>query len=481
MIQINKIILENFQSHKYSELEFDEGLNAIIGSTDSGKTAIFRALKWALYNEPQGDYFVREGEDYVSVKVFFDSGIVVNRYRKKNKNGYELTYPDGDVSVFEGFGVKVPKEIIEATKIRKVSFTATEARSLNMAEQLEGPFLLSDTPGTKAAAIGKLVEADVVDYALSQTNLDLRSKRNVLKASKENLEILRENLKDYEYLQDLEDTIQRLEEIQRVKEKAERSLQTLENINASYTYTSRRISDLESLLEGLAEIDVIERKYLETFERFSRLERLNSLNERLSKVQSDKTYQYNLIESLEGVDKAGKIAPDIDTLNRKLEVLSNISNRLKIIVDKQRQNENIFAQLKNLDLALKNESILREQIGKYNRFVKIFEDLNKLNLRISKGNGYIKEFKDIGKSELISDEIDIKNEKLKVLESKAIALKAIRNRIANEDIEIKKLESKLEKDTEEYFEYLKKEKKCPTCFKPIDGDDIQDILKHLRE
>ena len=65
MIAIDKIILENFQSHKYSELEFVEGLNAIIGSTDSGKTAIFRAIKWALYNEPQGDYFVREGEEYV--------------------------------------------------------------------------------------------------------------------------------------------------------------------------------------------------------------------------------------------------------------------------------------------------------------------------------------------------------------------------------------------------------------------------------
>ncbi len=481
MIQITKIILENFQSHKYSQLEFKEGLNAIIGSTDSGKTAIFRALKWALYNEPQGDYFVREGEDYVSVKVFFDTGIIVNRYRRKSRNGYELTYPDGNVLVFEGFGVKVPKEVIEATKIRKVSFTSTEDRSLNMAEQLEGPFLLSDTPGTKAAAIGKLVEADVVDYALTQTNQDLRNKRNVLKVSKENLDTLREDLKSYEYLEDLEITIQKLEEIQRVKEKVEHNLQILESINLSYTNTLTNISRFESQVKGLAGIEEVERKYFEIFEKFSRLEKFQSLNERLSKVQSNRIFQSNLIENLKGADKAGKILPSIDSHNRKLEVLSNISDRLKVIIKRIEENETTFSKLKNLELISKNESILRDKIGKYGIFVKFFNELTLLKSRISKGNHYIKQFDEIGKSDLIAEEIDIQNEKLKILESKKVELKTLEDKIRNESIEIKKLESKLEKDTEEYFEYLKKEKKCPTCFKPIDGDDIQDILKHLME
>lgn len=481
MIQITKIILENFQSHKYSQLEFKEGLNAIIGSTDSGKTAIFRALKWALYNEPQGDYFIREGEDYVCVKVFFDTGIIVNRYRRKSRNGYELTYPDGNVLVFEGFGVKVPKEVIEATKIRKVSFTSTEDRSLNMAEQLEGPFLLSDTPGTKAAAIGKLVEADVVDYALTQTNQDLRNKRNVLKVSKENLETLREDLKNYDYLEDLEITIQKLEEIQRVKEKVEHNLQILESINLNYTNTLTNISRFESQVKGLADIEEVERKYFEIFEKFSRLEKLQSLNERLSKVQSNRILQSNLIENLKGADKAGKILPSIDSHNRKLEVLSNISDRLKVIIKRIEENENTFSKLKNLELISKNESILRDNIGKYDIFVKFFNELTLLKSRISKGNHYIKQFDEIGKSDLIAEEIDIQNEKLKILESKKVELKTLEDKIMNESIEMKKLESKLEKDIEEYFEYLKKEKKCPTCFKPIDGDDIQDILKHLME
>ncbi|MCK9524299.1 MAG: AAA family ATPase, partial [Limnochordia bacterium] len=37
---IEKLTLKNFQSHKHSELEFAPGLNAIIGQSDSGKSAL---------------------------------------------------------------------------------------------------------------------------------------------------------------------------------------------------------------------------------------------------------------------------------------------------------------------------------------------------------------------------------------------------------------------------------------------------------
>ena len=49
MRYIKKIILQNFQSHKYSIVELDEQLNVIVGPSDSGKSAIIRALKWVLY------------------------------------------------------------------------------------------------------------------------------------------------------------------------------------------------------------------------------------------------------------------------------------------------------------------------------------------------------------------------------------------------------------------------------------------------
>ncbi|MDO5041249.1 MAG: AAA family ATPase [Peptoniphilus sp.] len=81
MIYISKLEIENFQSHKYTLLDFDKGLNVIVGNSDSGKTAIIRAIKWALYNEPQGDYFIRQGDKNISVSVYFNTGAIVKRYR----------------------------------------------------------------------------------------------------------------------------------------------------------------------------------------------------------------------------------------------------------------------------------------------------------------------------------------------------------------------------------------------------------------
>ena len=59
MKYLKQITLKNFQSHKDSTIQLDRGLNAIIGPSDSGKSAIIRAIKWVLYNEPSGDFFIR--------------------------------------------------------------------------------------------------------------------------------------------------------------------------------------------------------------------------------------------------------------------------------------------------------------------------------------------------------------------------------------------------------------------------------------
>lgn len=83
MRYIKKIILQNFQSHKYTVIELDEELNVIVGPSDSGKSAIIRALKWVLYNEPAGDFFIREGEREASVTLEFSDNIKVKRFRKK--------------------------------------------------------------------------------------------------------------------------------------------------------------------------------------------------------------------------------------------------------------------------------------------------------------------------------------------------------------------------------------------------------------
>ena len=51
---IKSIQIKNIQSHKDTSLEFSPGINAIVGSSNNGKSAVLRALYWARYNRPLG-------------------------------------------------------------------------------------------------------------------------------------------------------------------------------------------------------------------------------------------------------------------------------------------------------------------------------------------------------------------------------------------------------------------------------------------
>ena len=54
---IDKIKIQNYQSHENTELELSPGINVIIGETDRGKTSILRALNWMFSNRPLGEGF----------------------------------------------------------------------------------------------------------------------------------------------------------------------------------------------------------------------------------------------------------------------------------------------------------------------------------------------------------------------------------------------------------------------------------------
>ena len=56
-----KLSLENFQSISEGELIFHTGTNVIIGQSNSGKTATFRALKACLSNPIGSQRFIKKG------------------------------------------------------------------------------------------------------------------------------------------------------------------------------------------------------------------------------------------------------------------------------------------------------------------------------------------------------------------------------------------------------------------------------------
>ena len=80
---IKKLHIRNFQSHKDSRLIFSDGVNVIVGNSDSGKSAILRALNWVITNRPSGDSYISNwgGPTYVIVET--EEGTVIRERGKR--------------------------------------------------------------------------------------------------------------------------------------------------------------------------------------------------------------------------------------------------------------------------------------------------------------------------------------------------------------------------------------------------------------
>ena len=74
---IRRLVIDNFQSHEHTEVEFGSGLNVVVGPSDFGKSALVRALRWVLYNEPRGANFIRAGTKVCQVKVKWMMGLLL--------------------------------------------------------------------------------------------------------------------------------------------------------------------------------------------------------------------------------------------------------------------------------------------------------------------------------------------------------------------------------------------------------------------
>ena len=141
---IRAITIQNFLSHKKTKLEFSKGLNVIVGQTDSGKSAIIRALRWVITNKPGGDSFRSNWGGDTEVLLEFFTQWYTSRI-KSNRNLYEL-----DGVELEGFGSSVPDEIREELNIDV----------LNLQTQFETHFLLGKSPGEIAAYFNRIAGLD---------------------------------------------------------------------------------------------------------------------------------------------------------------------------------------------------------------------------------------------------------------------------------------------------------------------------------
>ncbi|MDD4733110.1 MAG: AAA family ATPase, partial [Desulfovibrio sp.] len=118
---IQRIILEQFQAHKHTELELGPGVNVLTGLNNTGKSAVVEALR-CLATNPPPRHVIRHGAAQARVEVVLEDGVRVAWNRKKNTAWYELWLPGQDEPEYFrklGRGM-VPDEVRDALRLDEV-------------------------------------------------------------------------------------------------------------------------------------------------------------------------------------------------------------------------------------------------------------------------------------------------------------------------------------------------------------------------
>ncbi len=153
---LSRIEIRDFQSLYSVELELGR-FTVIIGPSNSGKSALLRAIRMVTANVDSPTGVVRHGAKSTSVLLTFEDGRVAIA-RGKARSEYQL----GD-EVYPKAGKTVPEAVEEFLR-----FAEVEGERLSFASQFDRPFLLSEPSTQVAKVFGDLTNVTVLYAAVRE-------------------------------------------------------------------------------------------------------------------------------------------------------------------------------------------------------------------------------------------------------------------------------------------------------------------------
>jgi hypothetical protein len=171
-MSLKKLRLLNFQTHKKLSIKFSKGITTIVGTSDSGKSAIVRALYWLAFNKPAGNKFKTHGMGDVGVQLVVEDTQITRR-KGKGRNSYTI-----NGQTLKAFGAEPPEEV---TKILQL-------QPFNFQHQHDPAFWLTLSAGEVAKRLNSVVDLSIIDKSTRAAKSALTRSNVVLDVSCERKE-----------------------------------------------------------------------------------------------------------------------------------------------------------------------------------------------------------------------------------------------------------------------------------------------------
>lgn len=217
---ITELKVIGFGLHIEKTVTFVQGVNVIVGESETGKTTLIRALCLLIDNSPRGGeklYQSDNTDEPLFIQIKNNSGDVV----KRTKNKYYLN----DSKPMKAFGSIIPAPIREIFNFKEINWQRQFS---------EKPFLLFNTGGAAAKDLNKVT--------------GLQDQEIIIKAIKEGISDRKTNIKRlFKNNEEHKQTIERLKNVVRFKMKCQGILNKKQESNES----EKIIHNLNGILGGL--------------------------------------------------------------------------------------------------------------------------------------------------------------------------------------------------------------------------------------
>lgn len=495
---IERLELENFQSHKDSVFEFTEGLNVLAGESRNGKSAILRAIRELFdcyMKDPRKAIFF--GEDYFKITAYLSNGYIITRIverKKTGKNGFEIFDPNTGVSSYYNTkGIEVVQEILGLNKIK---LTERNKVNVNFSVQGDGWFMLGKnmTAPDRAKLIGVMYGTHYADAVLKDLNAQAKKIVSEINIYEKDLDNLKKEADTYLYLEPLNECLDEAEvlyqeafELEEVINKATKLLDDRENIQ-------QEIDELNSLIKAIEKNEKEYKKLLEEIkedtEKIAKMEQgikdinaivkdgkqarfviknLASLEDATNLFKEIEKLDIEIVKDTEVLEKAKKLENKLSSIDKELKTLNGINDSLKDVSEAS----DLLSEIKAL------ESEIAKTTEKVNKANTIIKEHFTLSDEIEANKAILKELSNLDEATSLLSEIKALEEETKKSSTLVNELKEL-----EKDINLAKEEETKHKEQtliylDEYKAELESMGECPVCHGKIDKAVINDLVKDL--
>ena len=340
ILMIKELKIKNFQSHVDTTVKFHPGLNVIVGVTNAGKSAILRALKKVIRDQPAGNFFINTDADATEISLTDNTNHIITRRVEAKKgtttsNEYILASPGRDkVQHFGGFGRDIPIEISDALNAPIVTLGDDLKIDLHFSGQHDTPFLLGDKASVRSKVLGNVSGLSVIDSGVQRTKKALRKYKSDIDNTNDTIEKLKVEISTFPDIDNLK-----------------AFLQSYETSYSEITLRIAQFTELYALYNNLLAIKLEGKTLKEEIDAYPDVSQVNfkgirekigkyddlltlqntfiQVNQNIGEIESHKLFRVN-IEKLRLPELAQKIKTltELDTLYTQFEEADQVINLL---------------------------------------------------------------------------------------------------------------------------------------------------------